>query len=200
MVLEQVDLITYIQTGQIKIKRADKNGDVVEVPFEELHIGTSSIDLHLGWEINAPLPMGKIRIPLTDKFDIPLNLWEQTGSVDDHTPYVLDPGKFVLADTLEWIEVPTDLVATVEGRSSYARVGLSVHQTAPWLHAGFTGFIALEIANSGVWSLEMFPGTNRICQVTFMRQTSRARIPYDKLPTSQFGGQQSGIAPGRKSN
>ena len=46
---------------------------------------------------------------------------------------------FVLAMTYEKVTMPLDMIAMVEGRSTYARVGLSMHQTAPWIHPAFEG-------------------------------------------------------------
>lgn len=61
----------------------------------------------------------------------------------------LNPGDFVLSRTVERIEMPLHLAARVEGRSSLARFGLSVHQTASTVHADFRGAIRLEMANVG---------------------------------------------------
>ena len=73
-------------------------------------------------------------------------LWEHEQDQD----YVdIEPGGFALAQTLETVTMPNDLMGLVEGRSSLARVGLSVHLTAPKIDPGFGGMIALEIANAG---------------------------------------------------
>ena len=63
----------------------------------------------------------------------------------------LDPGEFILAKTYESITIPKNLIALVEGRSTYARMGLSMHQTAPWIQPGWNGPIILEIMNNGPW-------------------------------------------------
>lgn len=83
--------------------------------------------------------------------------------------HVIEPGEFVLASTLEHIYMPRNLIAMVEGRSSYARVGLSMHQTAPWIQPGWNGQITLEIRNSGPWKIELLPVDDKPCQLTFMR-------------------------------
>lgn len=53
--------------------------------------------------------------------------------------FTLKPKMFVLAMTYEKVTMPLDMIDMVEGRSTYARVGLSVHQTAPWIHPAFEG-------------------------------------------------------------
>ncbi len=80
----------------------------------------------------------------------------------------LEPGEFVLAYTLEHITLPPYLAARVEGRSSYARLGISVHQTAPTVHAKWSGQLRLEIINNGPFICKLSAGL-RICQLIFER-------------------------------
>lgn len=70
--------------------------------------------------------------------------------------------------------MPNNLVANVQGKSSIARAGLAVHLTAPIIHPGFSGPIALELYNHGPWTLEFFPGDDLICQIAYTRVTSAA--------------------------
>lgn len=59
------------------------------------------------------------------------------------------------------------LAARIEGRSSFARLGLAVHMTAPTIHSTFRGHITLEIRNFGPFPLAVKPGQTRICQLIF---------------------------------
>ena len=61
----------------------------------------------------------------------------------------MNPGQFVLAQTLERIRIPNDLAGFVDGRSSWARVGVTIHMTAPKIDPGFDAHITLEMANFG---------------------------------------------------
>ena len=71
--------------------------------------------------------------------------------------------------THEKITVPDDMIALVEGRSTYARVGLSMHQTAPWIQPGWPGkAIVLEIYNMGPLSITLTPLIDRPCQLAFL--------------------------------
>jgi dCTP deaminase len=84
-------------------------------------------------------------------------------------PYSLMPGKLVLANTFERVELPIvpgqpALAARVEGRSSFARCGLLVHFTAPTIHAGFNGKITLELINLGAIPILLYPQAF-ICQL-----------------------------------
>ena len=73
------------------------------------------------------------------------DLWEE----QECDVFKLDPGQFVLAQTLERVKIPDSLMGMVEGRSSFARLGIAVHLTAPKIDPGFEGTITLELANFG---------------------------------------------------
>lgn len=102
-------------------------------------------------------------------------------------PYSLepDPGQVVIAETLEHVTLPAYLAARVEGRSSLARLGISVHNTAPTIHAGFEGRIALELSNHGPFRIDLRPGRLRICQLVLERTSA----PPLELGGGQFRGQ-----------
>jgi dCTP deaminase len=87
-------------------------------------------------------------------------------------PFVIHPGRFVLAATLEWVKVPESLGGYITGRSSLGRRGLII-ETAAGLHPCFSGCIALEISNCGEVPIALIPGM-RICQVFFFRLTCRS--------------------------
>lgn len=80
-------------------------------------------------------------------------------------PFVLHPGMLALAATLEYIRMPLDIECQVEGRSSWARVGLAV-ATATTVEPGFRGVITLELSNVGSVPLFLHPGV-RIAQLLF---------------------------------
>ena len=87
---------------------------------------------------------------------------ESDGSV------ILRPGDFIVALTEERVEIRESarIAARVEGKSSLARIGLGVHITAPTIHAGFRGYITLEIKNHGDLPIKLVPGMP-VCQLIF---------------------------------
>lgn len=87
--------------------------------------------------------------------------------------FTLKRGMFVLAYTLESVKLPNYLAGRVEGRSSFARLGLSIHQTAPTVHATWEGPLRLEILNNGPYDCELSTGLN-ICQLILERLSSPA--------------------------
>jgi dCTP deaminase len=130
---------------------------------------TCAVNLRLGSHISITKP-GK---PITLDFRKPgaaLFLPEIFDTVTiDQGGYALAPNKFTLARTLERVHLPIregrpTFAARIEGRSTFARVGLLVHFTAPTIHAGFEGTITLEMINLAEYPISLFPGME-ICQL-----------------------------------
>lgn len=90
--------------------------------------------------------------------------------------YTLLPGQFVLATTMEYVELPDDLTAFVEGRSSLGRMGLFI-QNAGWVDPGFKGEITLELFNANRCAIELCAG-RRIGQLVFAKLDEKALNPY----------------------
>jgi dCTP deaminase len=101
----------------------------------------------------------------------------------------LIPGKLVLGWTKERLELPIRgrVAARVEGKSGLARVGLSIHCTAPIIHSGFEGTIQLEIVNHGPMPIKLRPGIS-ICQLCFEQTLGMPDNAY----RGQFLGQSAG--------
>jgi dCTP deaminase len=97
------------------------------------------------------------------------------------------PGQFVLGHTLEYLKLPPDVAAEVNGRSSFARLGIEVHMTAPFVEAGFDGCLTFEISNSGHSTVKLYPGM-RIAQLRFYRCTSKPKVSYGDRPGVKYRG------------
>ena len=89
---------------------------------------------------------------------------------------VLPPQSFILATTMEYIKLPDNMVAFVEGRSSIGRMGLFI-QNAGWVDPGFEGRITLELFNANSLPIELESG-RRICQLVFGTMDNPALKPY----------------------
>ena len=113
---------------------------------------------------------------------------DEHGNIEQYT---LAPKEFILAMTYESITVPKNMIALVEGRSTYARMGLSMHQTAPWIQPGWSGPIVLEIMNNGPVRIALTPLADRPCQVTFFEL--KTSVPdgalYGTRPTDRYKNQ-----------
>ena len=93
-------------------------------------------------------------------------------------PFVLHPQTMVLGSTFEFVSLPNDITATIEGRSSWARAGLII-ATASYIDPGFKGCITLEIANISSIPIKLYPGT-RIAQLIFNLVSSKSKYEFKK--------------------
>lgn len=152
----------------------------------DLQLGPSSFDLRLGYEFGV-LETRKIEAIDTREMEQYPEL-KRTKKVGQKEGMVIHPGEFVLGSTLETLKVPDDMVARIEGRSSYARMGLIPHTAAGFVDAGFEGQITLEIQNLGNVPITIYP-EERICQVAFETMTSEAEKPYGRKEDSKYQGQ-----------
>jgi dCTP deaminase len=100
-------------------------------------------------------------------------------------PFILHPGQFVLASTMEWVKLPDDLVGRVDGRSSLGRLGVLMHATAGFIDPGFNGKITLELSNVNQMPVVLKPGM-RVCQISFDRMSSPAARPYGTARNSKY--------------
>lgn len=89
---------------------------------------------------------------------------------------MLHPGVLVLSCTFEYVSIPGCLECQVEGRSSWARLGLQV-ATANSIEPGFKGVITLELSNVATVPLELMPGI-RIAQLVFRKVEPVVENPY----------------------
>ena len=102
---------------------------------------------------------------------------------------MIHPGEFVLGRTLEWVELPDDIVARIEGKSSLGRLGLIVHATAGFVDPGFKGTLTLEITNLTRVPIKLYPGL-LIAQLSFMALDAPAERPYGSAELgSHYQGQ-----------
>ncbi|MEM7645956.1 MAG: dCTP deaminase [Pseudomonadota bacterium] len=142
-------------------------GELVFDPITPESIQPASIDCRLGDHYLVVEPHEtptitmsqeiKYKEVVTDKITIP-------------------PHSFLLATTMEYIKLPDDMVAFVEGRSSIGRMGLFI-QNAGWVDPGFEGKITLELYNANSLPIELESG-RRICQLVFGKMDAAALRPY----------------------
>ncbi|MFH1716353.1 MAG: dCTP deaminase [Planctomycetota bacterium] len=123
-----------------------------------------TVDLKLGNEIKIPiLESATIDFTAPGKIANLIARNSERHTLEENRPYALEPGKFLLAQTLEKITLPIvpgsmNLAARIEGKSSRARCGLLVHFTAPTVHPGWSGPLTLEIINLGGAKLNLHFG------------------------------------------
>jgi dCTP deaminase len=149
-------------------------------------IQPSSVDLRLDRLFRVFKKSDRPHIDVREPSDDCTELIE----VESDKPFLIRPGEFVLANTLETITVPNDLVARLDGRSSLGRLGLLVHATAGYVDPGFSGKLTLELANAAPLPIAVYCGM-KICQISFLRLSTPVDRPYGSPGLgSKYQGQQ----------
>jgi dCTP deaminase len=167
------------------IKAAIDAGDIVIRPFDPADVQPSSVDLHLDRRFRV---FRNNRYPYIDVRKEQPDLTEIV-TVENDEPFILHPGEFVLGQTLEWTELPVDLVARLEGRSSLGRLGLLIHSTAGYVDPGWKGNLTLELSNVANLPIALYFGM-KIGQISFSKMSSPVDRPYgSKDLGSKYQGQ-----------
>ena len=151
-------------------------------PFKEENVQPASYDITIGdsftsereYTDNGELITGPKR------FDEPVPYVTVTCN-----SYALGPKKFVLATTKEYIKLPHNITAFVEGRSSIGRLGLFI-QNAGWVDPGFEGQITLELFNASDRTI-IIPVGARVGQLVFAMMDVVAEKPYNGKYQGQTG-------------
>ena len=114
--------------------------------------------------------------------------------VDPNEPFILHPGEFVLGSTYEFVTLPDDVAARLEGKSSLGRLGLLTHSTAGFVDPGFKGHVTLELSNVATLPIKLWPGM-KIGQLCFFKLTSPSEHPYgSEKYASRYQGQRGPTA------
>ena len=156
------------------IRRLVEEGRIVIKPWDPSLVQPASIDLRLG---NTFRVFSNHKVPAIDLRDgPPPGLTEEVVATPEEG-FVIHPGEFCLGRTEEWVELPDDIVARIEGKSSLGRLGLIVHATAGFVDPGFKGTLTLEITNLTRVPIILWPG-KPIAQLSFMTLDRPAERPY----------------------
>jgi len=167
MILSDRTLEKMIEKGELKVE-----------PLAEHSIQPASVDMRLGTHY----------LVLDDNASDVLTLDSEPKYREIESDEITIPPKsFLLATTMEYVKLPNDLTAFVEGRSSIGRMGLFI-QNAGWVDPGFEGRITLEIYNANSLPIKLRAG-RRICQLVFCKMDGPADKPYD----GKYQGQEKSV-------
>jgi dCTP deaminase len=173
-VLSDGTITRLVQEGRIRID-----------PWEPTLVQPASVDLRLGDTFRV---FNNHRVTSIDLREMPANLTGEVKIEQDES-FVIHPGEFCLGRTLEWVELPDDIVARIEGKSSLGRLGLIVHATAGFCDPGWKGTLTLELNNLTRVPIKLYPGL-LIAQLSFMTLDAPALRPYgSKALGSHYQGQ-----------
>jgi dCTP deaminase len=156
MILSDKTLNSMIASGELQVS-----------PLRDESIQPASIDCHLG---------DHFLVMEHNRMDI-ITLDSEIHYREIESEFItIPPHSFLLATTDEYIKVPNDVTAFVEGRSSIGRIGLFI-QNAGWVDPGFEGRVTLELYNANSLPIKLQKG-RRICQLVFCKMDQAAQNPY----------------------
>lgn len=176
MILSDQDIQLELESGRLEISPIDDPDKQFQPASVDLRLSPEFVIFQTGEEAAI------------DPFNDDQAHFIRRLGIAQHKPFILHPGEFVLASTMEWVTLPDDLVARVDGRSSIGRLGVLMHATAGFIDPGFSGRITLELSNVNKMPVKLYPGM-RCCQISFERMTSPAQRPYGKDRGSKYQGQ-----------
>lgn len=167
------------------IKKAlnSKRIEITPLPDFKTQLGSCSIDLRLGDTF-------RVFEHSTNSFIDPSkkdysNEITRELKVKNGGQFIMQPGDFVLAVTMEKVKIPADLMGRLEGRSSLGRLGIVVHSTASIFDPGWDGKPVLELGNLGRMAVALTVGM-RICAMTFEELSSPAETPYSTKKFAKY--------------
>lgn len=177
--------ITVYSDKDIK-KAIDEEKIGLEPLDNEVQIQPASVDLTLG---------SKYKKYSNHYFT--LDTSDASVEMDDFTAedsITLQPNEFCLATTEQYLVLPDDMIARVEGRSSLGRLRVAIHVTAGFIDPGFERQITLELKNQSPIPITLHPG-QRVCQIVFEDLSSPAELPYGTAALdSKYQGQEGPVA------
>ena len=184
MVLSDIDIKKYIADKKIVVHDTaiDKTLEV-----KDLTIGSCSIDLRLGYRFRIFEHTDHPYVDLKERKSSE-KLTREIKLDSKNSRFIMHPGEFVLASTMEWLEISDDILGRLEGRSSLGRLGLIVHSTASVFDPGWRGVATMELGNLGVLPVALYPGL-RICSMTFETLLTPTSQPYYKKKGNKYAGQ-----------
>lgn len=167
------------------IKELIASKKLVISPYDPDLIQPSSYNLRLANTIrlfrNIKQAFLDVRKPVSDFMEI--------IKVKDDEPIIIHPREFILGETLEYFEIPDDLVGRLEGKSSLGRIGIIIHSTAGYVDPGFKGTLTLEISNLANIPIALYPKM-KIAQMSFHFLSTPAEVPYGSTKLgSKYQGQ-----------
>lgn len=177
MVLSDRDIVKALESGRIRIDPA---------PDLAVQLGSVSVDFRLGTTF---MVFEHSRFSFIDPRH-PQSIGDamRTIEVAEDEPFIMQPGDFALASTIESLELPDDLLGRLEGRSSIARLGITVHSTAAVFEPGWIGTATMELSNLGRMAVALYPGM-RVCAFSFETVSSPVMTPYRLKTNNKYAGQ-----------
>lgn len=173
MYLSDVDIRRALDSGELQIQSTDPDNH----PFEpEQQIRFASVDLRIGNQFTRYRPDVQ-SVNVVDDANRMQELFERLPDVEQGGEVVIHPGEILIAPTLERIILSRHLAARILGRSSTARLGISVHCSTDFVNPGQNGTLALQLVNHNRFPVTIRPYMS-ICQLIVVMLSSPASTGY----------------------
>ena len=171
--------------SDVDIKKALKEKRIIIKPTLDFttQLGSCSIDLRLG-NVFRVFEHSKHAFIDPSKKDYSNEITRMI-KVKPGEKFIMQPGDFALAVTMEKMTLSPDLLGRLEGRSSLGRLGIVVHSTASVFDPGWDGNPVLELGNLGRMAVALTPGM-RICAMTFEQLSTPSERPYNKKKNAKY--------------
>jgi len=167
MILSDFDLLAYIKSKRLVIE-----------PFDNTIIRENGVDLRIGNQVARLVPRDEVLDTANADADL-----SKFYAIESGSSFIIHPNEKVLLTTLEYVELPADIMAFVELRSSFARLGLIMPPTI--IDAGFKGNITLEIQGSA-FPVKVYAG-QRFAHIIFAKTLNPVEKPYEGRYQGQRG-------------
>jgi dCTP deaminase len=99
---------------------------------------------------------------------------------------VIPPNSFILAESVEYVEIPRECSVLVLGKSTYARCGIVANFTP--LEPGWRGKITMEFSNTTPLPAKMYCGEGA-AQLLFFKTSVPCAVDYDQKPSKKYQDQ-----------
>lgn len=143
-------------------------------------LGSFGYDVRLGRRFLVPADRRDV---VLDPLRFPPGLFQE---VEADRAFALAPHTMVLAESVEWVNMPDDVLGLVTGKSSYARCGLVMNMTP--LEPGWRGRLTIELVNRSPYPIRLHVGQG-IAQILFFRGERPTRIYGEKEAGGRYQDQ-----------
>jgi dCTP deaminase len=170
--------------SDVDIAKGVKDGSITIRPYDPERLQPASYDVTLGNEFEVT------NRHFTTAIDPSRKIFPETRSVKvkDGEAFILHPGESVLGKQREFIGVDHNHLIILSGKSSLARAGLVVHNTAMLFNPGHHFYPTFELVNTNNVPIILRPGME-IAQLLFAKLTSTTSQGYED--TGRYGAKNS---------
>ena len=149
--------------------------DLVVRPFSEELVRENGLEMRIGGEL-ASMTRG------SSTFDVATDDPQRFFAREEADMYVVHANEHILLHTIEYLELPQDIMGFLNLRSSFARLGLTIPPTI--VDANFRGQLTIALTG-GAFPVRLYCG-DPVFHLVFAKLSSEAK-PYSGRYQGQVG-------------